>query len=429
LAANVLLYWFNSLNDISFFTILFIVIISLLYSKYSLSNELKNKKFNTDMQWSIIVSGQLVKNKSWHIIYTNINGQKFSYRQDYYCKLGFWSEPIINENCTNAVVCNNSVYFLINTIPVFHNDVLNPDTEYFTVFLVEYDLALSKEINRIQIINKRIENFFDFDGREIVYFRLAHVLINSGQSTVCVWLEMELWMLDLNSKKMISLTFGILEYVKKTLLDNINPIFIYTVWQGYLIVDCINGVTTPKMTAILVFFNNFTLPMIVENVKSMQIINKNLALFQTYDNSAWSVTSMQQFLSKNPCLLEKLTLKPSKPERQCLLESKLENKQQFDSQQFSSFNYYGTNWDFLTLQSNYYDWHDLLKIWKNKNLLSHASKHSGAYYINFQNNKNDNTASILAQYTKPQRLLRMNQIISETGLFLPKDVLFFITEF
>jgi hypothetical protein len=363
------------------------------------------------MKWEIIVSAKLKKtdnkNNNWEMVYTSLNNKQIVQNGN------SWLKPAFDYNTPIHAACyQNSVYFIVWTRPNWENLTfyLNSYEEYRKFYLVQYDFSLSKEIRRLEIPNLSHEPF-DKERNALCSVELVLSGLTPQSPALVIFRGSVGWILDLSLpiEKQIAVPLDpLIKNLLKSKLQNYNflPEMIrlwYYVWQGYLIVHFEINFETDKVTwelpvtwglaplyGLLVFHNkNYN--NIIEGIWSFKIINHNLVFFFTNDNMVWAVTSCKELF-----------------------------------QQSKTLNY--NQWKYLQKDGHLQgDCNSFLKIWKEK----YCDQKTQPEYCskeNFTNNPN-NTASKLLQYTKEQRMVRMNQIIVQCGLFLPKDILFFVTEF
>jgi hypothetical protein len=414
------------------YTIWLVCCVCIIFVGSLFFKKIKNDKYNACMQWEIIVSAKIsaTKNNSnkqdlvlhktrweqiyknytlyttptannWEMVYTSINGTTFIQKGNK------WLVPAINhdEKQINAICYKNSIYFVIWTRSVWENIASNLDQEHFKYYLVEYDFELTNEINRIELKPSMCKNMhMDKD-----FFSLSLVLSGSTKKkekgpAIIVFGWQDTWILNLNVKKKELLLVKplILQVLKKnfdgylilkTLTMQILNLSFY-VWQGCLIANF--RFLSTQLYGLVVFHNGEL--KIIEFICAFNVINKNLAFFGTNDSVFWAVTSCKKLLNhlKKP-------KNPEEPQKQ-LQWTKLQKEP----------------------ISDFYSWDELFEIWK-KTINKNKTQDCLMEYEN--NKKTDNTASKLFQYSRGQRVARMNQIINHCGLFLPKDILFFLTEF
>jgi hypothetical protein len=382
---------------------------------------LKSNDFNSQMQWETIVSTKLVcktkKSKLWKMVYTSVVGIEFERSGDH-CELGIWTEPIFGSEpifgFINAVTCQNSVFFLCKTI-CFNNNNNDLNEEKFTVTLVEYNLSLSKKLNRVPIVFQRTKFFSSFDIEDL---SLAHIFLNdNGKTAIAVFFMNHVWIFNVNS----NCTQRVI-YVNSLIVNILQPSYYtltFNVWHGYLIITVKSSkhLENNKTTIFTVTYHseNVLNLNVLSGLTGFNIMSDNLAFFFAYEH-AWFVTSIQQ-LFFNVFTTRKNNM------------NDLVKKNMIDFAKEKTMNKKKMvlGWTKFDNTCNHYNWKYLLTRWKQK----HAPlTHSNIIYNTIGKNIiNDNTASVIVQYKKDQRLLRMNQLISVTGFFLPQDLLFFLTEF
>jgi hypothetical protein len=138
----------SAITSMVYNLILFLVLF-FVASLLDMLQKMESVYFNNQMQWEVIVSSNIVNSvdNDFTLVYTSINGKKFE-RSVTLTNLEFLTQPILEDEnrpkeLTKSVCVLNTVFFMISSYQFNLENKLEQKLE-----LLQYDFSTSKQLNR-----------------------------------------------------------------------------------------------------------------------------------------------------------------------------------------------------------------------------------------------------------------------------------------